>query len=174
MSTPPPSDAEPASASADVAGIERALTRIAYLNSRVRQHERLMAMAGVSLDRAAVALLRQVAASEPLRPGELASRLAVEASHVTRQVQQLQKAGYVTRVPDAEDRRAQRIRITPAGRDAMDRVTEVSVQAMRRALAQWSPRDLRQLATLLHRLVDDFVAHAESAPEEEAGPRRPS
>jgi DNA-binding MarR family transcriptional regulator len=95
--------------------IERALNRISYLNSRVRQHDRLMAMAGLRLDRAAVTLLRQMADSDPMRPGELAARLEVEASHVTRQVQQLQKAGYVSRAPDPDDRRAQRIELTPAG-----------------------------------------------------------
>ncbi len=68
MSTPPPTGADPALT--DVAEIERALTRISYLTSRVRQHERLMAMAGLPLDRAAVALLRQVADSGSLRPSE--------------------------------------------------------------------------------------------------------
>src|SRR5260370_39169542 len=110
-----------AAVSADVTEIERALTRISYLASRVRQHERLMALAGVSLDRAAVALLRQIGDSEPLRPSELAVRLGVEASHVTRQTQQLQKAGYVTRIPDPDDHRAQPLQLTRAGQDAVDR-----------------------------------------------------
>ncbi|RDG35446.1 MarR family transcriptional regulator [Streptomyces corynorhini] len=78
--------------------VEWASTHVSCLANRVRQHERLMALAGVPLDRAAVALLRAVADSDALRPSELAGRLGVEASHITRQVQQLQKAGYVTRV----------------------------------------------------------------------------
>lgn len=49
----------------------------------------------------AVALLRGLAGSGPLRSGELATRLAVEASHVTRQVQHLEKRGYVTMSTDA-------------------------------------------------------------------------
>lgn len=159
MSTPPPTAADPALT--DVAEIERALTRISYLTSRVRQHERLMAMAGLPLDRAAVALLRQVADSGSLRPSELANLLSVEASHVTRQVQQLEKTGYLRRVPDPNDRRAQRIELTPAGRDAVDRVREASCRGMSVALADWSPHDLEQLATLCHRLVDDFFEHAE-------------
>jgi DNA-binding MarR family transcriptional regulator len=159
MSTPPPRAADPALT--DVAEIERALTRISYLTSRVRQHERLMAMAGLPLDRAAVALLRQVADSGSLRPSELANLLSVEASHVTRQVQQLEKTGYLTRVPDPNDRRAQRIELTPAGRDAVDRVREASCRGMSVALADWSPQDLEQLATLCHRLVDDFFEHAD-------------
>ncbi|MHA5052958.1 MarR family winged helix-turn-helix transcriptional regulator [Streptomyces sp. SD15] len=159
MSTPPPTAA--ALASTDVAEIERALTRISYLTSRVRQHERLMALAGLPLDRAAVALLRQVADTGSLRPSELANLLSVEASHVTRQVQQLEKAGYLTRVPDPDDRRAQRIELTPTGQDAVDRTREASRRGMLVALADWSPEDLRQLATLCHRLADDFFDHAE-------------
>jgi DNA-binding MarR family transcriptional regulator len=158
-------------ASPEVTEIERALTRITYLSTRARQHERLMALAGVPLDRAAVALLRQVADSEPLRPGELAQRLGVEASHVTRTVQQLQKAGYVTRVPDPDDRRAQRIELTSLGRQAVDRVREAGARGMQLALADWSPEELRQLATLFHRMVDDFLAHSvedESAQEADA------
>ncbi|MER5184992.1 MarR family transcriptional regulator [Streptomyces sp. NPDC002896] len=139
--------------------VERALSRITYLTSRVREHDRLVARAGVPLDRAAVALLRQVDDAEPLRPSELAGRLAVEASHVTRQVQQLQKAGYLTRVPDPDDRRAQLIQLTPLGRDAVERVRDASRRSMAGALAGWSPEELRQLATLFHRMVDDFLAY---------------
>jgi DNA-binding MarR family transcriptional regulator len=147
-------------ASPEVTEIERALSRITYLSTRARQHERLMALAGVPLDRAAVALLRQMADCEPLRPGELANRLGVEASHVTRTVQQLQKSGYVTRVPDPDDGRAQRIQLTGAGREAIRRVRDAGARGMQLALAGWSPEELRHLATLFHRMVDDFLAYA--------------
>ncbi|MGW1723618.1 MarR family winged helix-turn-helix transcriptional regulator [Streptomyces sp. NPDC002306] len=154
-----PLPAAPA-ASPEVVEIERALTRITYLSTRARQHERLMALAGVPLDRAAVALLRQIADSDPLRPGELAHRLGVEASHVTRTVQQLQKSGYVTRVPDPDDGRAQRIQLTDTGRQAVGRVREAGARGMQLALADWSPQELRELATLFHRMVDDFLSYA--------------
>lgn len=162
MPTPLPA----APASSDVIEIERALNRISYLTSRVRQHDRLMAVAGLRLDRAAVALLRQMADAEPMRPGELAAGLGVEASHITRQVQQLQKTGYVSRAPDPDDRRAQRIELTAAGREAIDRIRETSSRGMQMALADWTPEELQRLATLFHGMVDDFLAHA----DEEAGP----
>ena len=160
MPTPRLPDVRGTPASDEVIEIERALTRITYLSTRARRHERLMALAGVPLDRAAVALLRQVADSEPLRPGELAIRLGVEASHVTRTVQQLQKSGYVTRVPDPDDRRAQRIELTEAGREAIARVRDAGARGMQSALSEWTPEELRQLATLFHRMVDDFLAYA--------------
>jgi DNA-binding MarR family transcriptional regulator len=166
MSTPPLPDLP----SPEVIEIERALTRVTYLSTRARQHERLMALAGVPLDRAAVALLRQISDSEPLRPGELALRLGVEASHVTRTVQQLQKSGYVTRVPDPDDRRAQRIELTDAGGEAVAKVRDAGARGMQMALSDWSPDELRQLATLFHRMVDDFLALA-LAVDDEGEPR---
>ncbi|MEX3101580.1 MarR family winged helix-turn-helix transcriptional regulator [Streptomyces sp. ST1015] len=155
-----PTEPLPASATPEVIEIERALTRITYLSTRARQHDRLMAVAGVPLDRAAVALLRQVADSDPLRPGELAQRLGVEASHVTRTVQQLQKSGYVTRVPDPQDGRAQRIQLTEAGEGAVGRIRAASQRGMQLALQEWTPQELEQLAGLFHRMVDDFLAYA--------------
>lgn len=146
---------------AEIVEIEKCLTRITYLAGRARQHEYLMAMAGLTLDRAAVAILRRLAETAPMRPGVLAGLLAVEASHVTRQVQQLERAGHVIRTADPHDRRAQRVGLTDAGRAAVDRIREAARVGMRLALADWSDEDLRQLAGLFHRLVDDFVTHAE-------------
>lgn len=156
----PTASPPPGSVSPEVAEIERALMRITYLSTRARQHEKLMGLAGVPLDRAAVALLRQIADCEPQRPGELANRLGVEASHVTRTVQQLERSGHVVRIPDPDDRRAQRIRLTDAGRDAIARIREAGARGMQLALSGWSAEELHQLATLFHRMVDDFLAYA--------------
>ncbi|QNP68436.1 MarR family transcriptional regulator [Streptomyces roseirectus] len=165
-----PTEPLPDSTSPEVIEIERALTRITYLSTRARQHDRLMAVAGVPLDRAAVALLRQVADADPLRPGELAQRLGVEASHVTRTVQQLQKSGYVTRVPDPLDGRAQRIQLTDAGEGAVARIRAAGTRGMQLALQNWTPQELEQLATLFHRMVDDFLAYASDDDPEPATP----
>jgi DNA-binding MarR family transcriptional regulator len=145
----------------EIVGIEVALSEIAYLASRARQHDRLMSVAGLSLDRSAAALLRQLADSEPVRASDLAARLSVEASHVTRQVQQLERSGYLARVPDPDDRRAQLIQLTPEGRAAVARIREVSCRGMQQVLADWPREDLSKLASLFRRMVDDFVTHAE-------------
>lgn len=150
-----------APASATLAEIEGVLSRVAYLAGRSRRHERLMATAGVPLDRAAVAILRHIAESEPLRPGVLAVRLSVEASHVTRQLRQLERSGYVIRVADPDDRRAQRIQLTEEGLAAARRIREVGRRFLEHALTDWSDADLRQLAALFRRLVEDFIDRAE-------------
>jgi DNA-binding MarR family transcriptional regulator len=145
----------------DVIEVERALARIAHLLNRAKQHDRIAAEAGVPVDRAAVPILRHLAESGALRPGDVAAHLAVEAPHVTRQLQRLESAGYVERVADPADRRAHRVRLTRSGREAVDRVLDAARQSIGQALADWSSEDREQLATLFHRMVDDFVRHAE-------------
>ena len=165
-----PAAAETAGTGTDAAEILRAITRIGYLITRNRRHDVVRTVAAVPLDRAAVMVLGQLAEAGPVRPGELAARLSVEAPHVTRQVQRLQQAGYADRVTDPDDRRAQLITLTPAGRAASDRIREAGTSGMQAALAHWPPEELHQFATLLHRMVDDFLAYA--AAEEPSPPAR--
>ncbi|MGV9678139.1 MarR family winged helix-turn-helix transcriptional regulator [Nocardia sp. NPDC003482] len=140
-----------------VAELERAITRLAHLLTRARRHDQTVAAAGVNIDRANVPLLRMLAdAGKPLRLGELACRLDVEAPHVTRQVQRLERAGMVSRVLDPDDRRAQQVRLTTAGHDAVDAISAVIRRSIRDALAQWTSEDLSLLASLNHRMLDDF------------------
>jgi DNA-binding MarR family transcriptional regulator len=149
----------------DVIELERALTRIAHLLTRARQHDRTVEEAGVAVDRASAPLLRALADTpEPVRLGALADRLAVEAPHVTRQVQRLERAGFVERVPDPEDRRAQRVRISDQGAEAVECLRAVTRRRMAEALGDWSEEDLHSLAVLCHRMVDDFLRHAEDRP----------
>ena len=147
---------------ADVIELERALSQIAYLITRHRQHDRTAVEAGVPVSRAAVPILRLLAESPSLRPGEIAARLEVEPPHIARQVHLLERAGYAESVPDPGDRRAHTVRLTPAGRDAIGRISRAGRQQMLKALANWSPQELQQLATLISRMADDFSADAAS------------
>ena len=61
----------------DVVELERALTRIAYLLTRIKRHDQIRIAAGVPVDRAAVVILRHLAESGGMRPGELAAQLEV-------------------------------------------------------------------------------------------------
>jgi len=146
----------------DMVDLERALTRISHLLTRAKQHDRTIVEAGVALDRASTPLLRVLAdAPEPVRLGALADRLAVEAPHVTRQVQRLERDGLVERVPDPDDGRAQRVRITAKGAEIVECVRAVGRRQMAEALAEWSDEDRHRLAVLCHRMVDDFLRHAD-------------
>lgn len=145
---------------ADVARIEQQLGRLAYLLTRVRRNEQITAAAGVPLERAAVVVLRELAAAGATRPGELADTLDVEAPHVSRQLHKLVAMGYAERIPDVTDKRAQLVRLTSEGQAAAGRVAGQARQGIAAALASWPPPDLHQLAELLQRMLDDFTAHS--------------
>src|SRR5262245_58248937 len=109
----------------------------------------MKATARVPLDRAAMAVLRELDESGAMRLGELAAVLQVEAPHITRQVQLLERKGYARRRPDPDDKRAQRIELTVAGKRAAERVRVASQRGIHEALAHWAPEQLRELGTLL-------------------------
>jgi DNA-binding MarR family transcriptional regulator len=144
----------------DVAQIEQTLARISYLLNRAKQHDHIAREAGIRVDRAAVPILRALADSAPQRPGDLAVRLAVEGPHITRQINRLEMAGYVKRVADPNDGRAQLVSLTTSGREAVGRIVDVIRESVCRALEQWSPRERKQLARLFARMVDDFLEDA--------------
>jgi DNA-binding MarR family transcriptional regulator len=161
-----------ASASGDVAEIQRALARFAHMITRARQHDRITVGTGVQISRAGVPILRLLRACGPLRPGEIAAQLGVEPPHIARQVHQLGETGYVELVPDPSDGRARHVQLTAAGRQAIDRIDEMARQQMLRALGAWTPQERGQLAAYLTRMVDDFITNMTR--EEEATSASPS
>ncbi len=156
-----PTKSAPTEHSPDLVRIEQGLGKISYLINRVRRHEWIRTSSGVPVDRAAAVILRRLEESEPLRPSELAAQLEVEAPHVTRQVQGLEDLGYVNKVADAGDRRAHLIALTPSGRDAARRIRHASRSALAGALEGWSEVELNDLADLLTRMADDYLAYAD-------------
>jgi DNA-binding MarR family transcriptional regulator len=94
----------------------------------------------------------------PQRVSAIAERLQVDLSVASRQVAALVRAGYAARTADPDDRRAQRIAITPAGERAVRETHERMVAAFAAALPNWSGDELHTLAAQLDRLRDDFAA----------------
>nr|WP_260408141.1 MarR family transcriptional regulator [Planomonospora venezuelensis] len=72
------------------------------------------------------------AAEDPITAGRLAERAGLTTGAVTGVVNRLEKAGYVRRLSDSDDRR--RIRIVPEG-DAAARVTAAYEPVYRRLIA---------------------------------------
>ncbi len=136
---------------------DEALQTVARSITQVRVHERLLRLAGVRLDRAGATLLFKLAATgESLRVTDLAEVLGVDTPTVTRKVQQLERDGLVTRQCDPDDRRASRIRLTPAGRRTIERVRRARRAWLERLLQSWDDDDLSALADLLGRFAEDL------------------
>jgi DNA-binding MarR family transcriptional regulator len=86
--------------------------------------ERALAEIGLSLAKLG-ALRHLTLAAEPLTLGQLAERHCCGRSNVTQLVDRLEADGYVARTVDADDRRNVRASVTPAGRAAYERASEL-------------------------------------------------
>lgn len=96
-----------------------------------------------------LAELRRAGAPFHRTMGELAAAGAVRTGTVTQHADRLTRAGLIERQRDEQDRRIVRLRLTPAGLDLVDQVTEERRTAERRLLDRLPPEERRQLIDLL-------------------------
>ncbi|MGE5573540.1 MAG: MarR family winged helix-turn-helix transcriptional regulator [Bacteroidota bacterium] len=98
--------------------------------------------------------LGEIAGGEGLTPGELAARLRVDPSAVTRITDALVQGGLLRREGDPEDRRQVRLYLTSEGRSLWDGV-QSAIMERACALARRIPQDERSaVLTALERLVE--------------------
>jgi DNA-binding MarR family transcriptional regulator len=84
-----------------------------------------------------------------LRVGELARRLGLEVSTVTRLVDRLEHSGLAERRPDASDRRSVAVALTAAGRAAAERMRARRAAFMAEVLEVLDPSERRELVALM-------------------------
>jgi DNA-binding MarR family transcriptional regulator len=141
--------------------IQEAVATIVRLANLPRVHERVVARAGLTLDRTAYTLLRRIDEEGALRMADLAHSLGVEPSTVSRQVKHLEHGGLVCRSEHPGDARSTVLALTPAGRRALGRLRTARHQAFTELLANWRADDRAHLARLLTHLAADMTASLE-------------
>lgn len=109
----------------------------------------------------ALALLQTIEEQERARPSEIAERQQVAASHVTRQVRELEEQGYVTVEEDPTDRRAWLVSLSPAGIAETRRLERVGLDRFALFVADWGDAEVRQLTALLEKFEKSKAAVAE-------------
>ncbi|MEY9887200.1 DNA-binding MarR family transcriptional regulator [Catenulispora sp. MAP12-49] len=82
---------------------------------------------------------------------DLAVRYGLDKSTVSRQVQALERLGFLERRPAPEDHRAQMLHLTPAGAGILAQVTESRYAAVAERLAGWDDEEIGRFAELLIR-----------------------
>ena len=154
---------------ASVESIEQELTLL------VRRAQKVHLRGGPTeqvVERAAYGILAWLHDTGPLRPSALAAHFHLDASTISRQVASLEQAGLIMREPDAEDRRACRLRLTRHGQGVLTATRAERRGVVRDLLQSWSPDDLANFASLLaafntgldHHLTPDPHTAEESQP----------
>jgi DNA-binding MarR family transcriptional regulator len=93
---------------------------------------------------------------------ELAERAQITKQTASFLVDQVERAGYVERVPDPSDRRARLVRLTDRGRRATDFANSVADRVQREWSTHLGPEAMRSLRQALNRLREITDPYAEN------------
>ena len=107
-----------------------------------------------------LAALRRAGRPYMLSPGLLIAQTLVTSGTMTNRIDRLESRGLVTRLPDPNDRRGVRVRLTTRGKDAVDSALADLLEREQELLATLSPRQQDQLSGLLRTLVVPFETDA--------------
>jgi DNA-binding MarR family transcriptional regulator len=129
-------------------GLFAVLHASSVLESRL---EARLSEVGLSLAKLA-ALHQLTVAGESLPLGQLAERLACVKSNVTQLVDRLEADGLVNRTADPNDRRSRLAVLTPAGRTAYSKGSEIQKQTERELFGVLTPTESETLHELLAKL----------------------
>jgi len=100
-----------------------------------------------------LAALRRAGKPYQLTPGALLRQTMVTSGTMTNRVDRLTHRGFVERSPDPSDRRGVLVRLTTAGKRAVDGAFESLLSSERDLLGHLSEADRRTLAGLLKQLM---------------------
>lgn len=112
---------------------------------------------GDTVDPSQAALLYSLSCHGAMRLGDLAETMKLDASTVSRHVQQLGDHGLIRRDPDPADGRASIIDLSDAGRDALRLTFDQRRAFLTTALAGWSEADRQRLHDDIARLTADLA-----------------
>ncbi len=126
--------------------------KVRRLSRRISQHFDHI-VAGSGLKTTQYSLLCNVLQLGPLRPGELARAMDLDASTLTRNLQPLVAAGWVA-VGKGDDDRSRTVSATPAGRAKHAEAQ----RTWKRAQVAFNERMGVELVTRLHAVIDDCMA----------------
>jgi DNA-binding MarR family transcriptional regulator len=113
-------------------------------------------LTGDSVDVGTFWLLKGLATHGALRVTELAALANLDASTVSRHVQQLHRSGLIERFQDPDDGRAQRVALSAAGTELLNESITRRRSLLRRSFEGWDQVDVESLGRLLTRFVSNI------------------
>jgi len=141
------------------ASIEQIAAFIEYvsrlaLSDRVQQR---LAGAARVVTPSELAALRSVAKHGPLTFGDLAERLGLDRTTVSRLAASLQEQGLIAREADAHDKRKAWLELTAAGSTLLEGLNGVSRQYYEVATSEWTAEERAAAGTMFDRLRHDLL-----------------
>lgn len=119
---------------------------------------------GDEVDAATIPVLHVLSCTGAIRLSDLANRMHLDASTVSRHARQLEERGLIERAEDPDDRRASRVHITELGGKVLAASMEQRKRRLAQALTTWSVKDRQALQDLSARFVADLDAGDEHHP----------
>ncbi len=137
--------------------LHASLLEIATVLNRPERDDELLALAGLTLERALFPLLVFVERKGPIGVVDLAGRVGRDYTTVSRQVARLEELGLVERRAGSADKRVREAVITPRGKLATD-----ALDAARETMAldlfhEWSREDVDELVRLMGNLAEGMA-----------------
>ncbi len=141
----------------EIRQLHHALIDLVGMMNRPQRDTALIREAGISLDRALFPLLVGIERKGPIGVGELADGVGRDYTTVSRQVAKLESLRLVARRTSKSDKRVCEATITAKGRAMTDALDAARERLASTLLADWSKKDLQDLARLMRRFADDLL-----------------
>ncbi|MFD5600972.1 MarR family winged helix-turn-helix transcriptional regulator [Leucobacter sp. NPDC058333] len=121
---------------------------------------RLASSVGVELDQTCISAVTHLAWHGDQRASQLAARLHIGPSAISKLTNRLGRAGLVARVADPSDSRAILLRLTSAGSDVAQTLVDAGDAMMSDIMRDWTDDDRADFNRLLRRFRDDALSQA--------------
>lgn len=113
--------------------------------------QRLQASLGISAVQQGALFV--IGKQEPCKPSAIAKALDMNKSAVTTLVARLETGGFIHRGADKQDGRAQRISLTPKGREAIQKSVPLTKQANADLLKGFKPHEVETIERFLTQVI---------------------
>lgn len=136
-------------------GVIGRLSRLAQHIDRALQSE--FAKLGVTPGEFDVlATLRRTGAPYQLNPSELYQTLMLSSGAMTNRLDRLERAGYVIRLPDPQDRRGTLVQLTDSGMQFINHAVEAHLRNEQRLVSMLSVEERKELSSILRHWLHGF------------------
>ncbi len=121
----------------------------AYMSFDKKSNESIKAF---GLTQPQFAVIEVIGHLGPLKVGEICTKMLVTGGNMTLVLDNIEKLGYVERVPSKDDRRAIHIQLTNAGKQLFDDVFTKHAENITRSMSCLSAAEQETLGALLKKL----------------------